>query len=616
MELSLDLETLRTAFASGELTPVALIEQIYARIERGDHPNVWIHLAPKAEVLALAKGLGAFDGKSSPPLWGIPFGVKDNIDVAGMPTTAACPEFAYLPKKSALTVERLLAAGALCLGKTNMDQFATGLVGTRSPYGACRNVFNPSYLAGGSSSGSAVAVAGGHVSFSLGTDTAGSGRVPAALGNIVGVKPTRGSLSTEGVVPACASLDCVSVFALSVADGAALRELMLGNANVPKAARAQLAGLRVAVPDRLEFFGDYGASFRFTSVITALRELGAEIAEIDWSPFEQIGNLLYGGPWVAERTLAVGDFIRMNPDACLPVTREIIMSGERYGGLDVLRAQHQLASLTSQVRRLFDGMDVMLVPTTPTIFTLAEEASDPRGQNDRMGIYTRFANFLGWPALSIPAGFKPDGLPFGVSLLMRAHEDRKLDHVGATLERVLHQATRPSTAAISGMRTRTRATLPSMPAVSVGVSVGAAPSSSPPAQPAALPGYVRLAVVGAHLRGQPLNHELTSARARFVRATRTAPCYRLYALEGTVPPKPGLARVSSGGAAIEIELWDMPVAAFGAFVAKIPPPLGIGTLLCEDGEQVKGFLCETHALEKAQDISAFGGFKAYLAHKS
>lgn len=608
-DLSLDLGTLRSAFASGALTPVELVELVYARIERGDHPNVWIHLAPKADLLARARALGAFDDKSAGPLWGIPFGVKDNIDVAGMPTTAACPEFAYQPKKSALTVERLLAAGGLCIGKTNMDQFATGLVGTRSPYGACRNVFNPSYLAGGSSSGSGVAVAAGHVTFALGTDTAGSGRVPAALGNIVGVKPTRGLLSTEGVVPACASLDCVSVFALSVSDGASLREIMLGTTGVAPAARAQLAGLRVAIPDRLEFFGDYGSSFRFTSVVTMLRELGAEVVEIDWSPFEQIGNLLYGGPWVAERTLAVGDFIKKHPDACMPVTREIIASGERYSALDVFRAEGTLAQLTAQVRRLFDGMDVLLVPTTPTVYTLAEEASDPRGLNDRLGIYTRFANFLGWPALSIPTGFKPDGLPFGVTLLMRAHDDRKLDHVGATLERALHQATRPSTAAISGMRTRTRATLPSMPAVSPSQPPSAA--SLPP-----LPGYVRLAVVGAHLRGMPLNHELTSARARFVRATRTEASYKLYALEGTVPPKPGMARVSSGGSAIEIELWDMPVAAFGAFVSKIPAPLGIGTLRCEDGELVKGFLCETYVLERSQDISQFGGFKAYLAQKS
>jgi allophanate hydrolase len=378
--------------------------------------------------------------------------------------------------------------------------------------------------------------------------------------------------------------------------------------HVPPIARAQLAGLRVAVPDRLEFFGDYGASFRFTNVVNTLRELGAEITEIDWSPFEQLGNLLYGGPWVAERTLAVGEFIRKHPDACLPVTREIIQSGERYSALDVFRAQGTVAQLSTQARRLFDGSEVMLVPTTPTVYTLAEEASDPRGLNDRLGIYTRFANFLGWPALSIPTGFKPDGLPFGVSLLMRAHEDRKLDHIGATLERALHHATRPSTAAISGMRTRTRATLPSMPAV-----VPAATHTGEQAPP--LPGYVRLAVVGAHLRGQPLNHELTSVRARFIRATRTEASYKLYALEGTVPPKPGMARVSTGGSAIEIELWDMPVAAFGAFVSKIPAPLGIGTLRCEDGEHVKGFLCETYALERSQDISQFGGFKAYLAQK-
>lgn len=584
----LDLDSLRAAYAAGALTPEALIEQLYASYEQSsrEHPNAFIHRAPKASVLEQARALGDFD--ASQPLWGVPFAVKDNIDVEGMPTTAACPAFSYMPARSAPVVEKLLAAGALCLGKTNLDQFATGLVGTRSPYGACRNAFNTEYLSGGSSSGSAVAVTVGQVSFALGTDTAGSGRVPAAFGNIVGLKPTRGLLSTVGVVPACASLDCVSVFALRSGDGARVREVMQGTSAIADVCPASLTGTRLGVPDKLEFFGDAGAAEVFASALETLEARGATLAKIDWSPFEQIGNLLYGGPWVAERTLAVGSFIRKQPDDCLAVTRAIISGGERYNAMDVFRAQATLASLIPAARAVLGSVDALLLPTTPTLYTIEQEQSD-HALNDRLGIYTRFANFISAPALAVPAGFTAKGLPFGVTLVMSEGEDRALDALGVAVEGAL------------GFGMGLRKTLPARE--------GSHNTYGP-----ALPGYVRLAVVGAHLRGQPLNRELTSARARFVRETRTDATYRLYVLAGTVPLKPGMQRMASGeGANIAIELWDMPVAAFGAFVAKIPPPLAIGTLRCEDGELIKGFLCETHALQSAEDISHHGGFLAYLA---
>jgi allophanate hydrolase len=589
---SLDLRRLQAHYRSGALTPVQLIEALYARIDHGEHPNVWIHLLPKREALARAEALGPYRAEHSNSLWGIPFAVKDNIDVLGMPTTAACPQFAYAPVRSAQAVEQLLACGAICLGKTNMDQFATGLVGTRSPHGACRNVFNAAYLAGGSSSGSAVAVAGGLVSFALGTDTAGSGRVPAALNNIVGLKPTRGLVSTEGVVPACRSLDCVSVFALCTRDAARVREAMQGQASTrgePFAA-SSLRGLRFGIPHRsqLEFFGDEGASELFASAAAALCELGASLVEFDFTPFARIGDLLYGGPWVAERAVAVGDFIRAQPNAILPLIRDIVLGADRYSAADAFRGQYALEALRPQAQATFDQVDVLLLPTTPTNYRLEDDLRDGRAFNDRLGIYTRFLNLLGNPGLAISAGFKPDGLPFGVTLVMPCGRDRELDALGATLEHKLSV----------GMGKRR-------------TPLFAEPSPTEPAPPA--PGYARLAVVGAHLRGQALNHQLITARARFVQQTRTAPVYRLYALAGTKPLKPGLLRVAADGVHIEIELWDVPIETYGTFVAGVPAPLCIGTLTCEDAERVQGFLCESLAVQDAEDISHFGGFRGYLA---
>ena len=588
-DASLDLTTLHWAYDRGELSPEALIEALYARIADGRDPHVWIHLAPKAQLLAAARALGPRRDPKR-PLWGIPFGVKDNIDVAGMPTTAACPDFTYEPDESAPVVERLLAAGALCLGKTNMDQFATGLVGTRSPYGACSNVFDPKYLSGGSSSGSGVAVAAGHVTFALGTDTAGSGRVPAALNNIVGLKPTRGLLSTDGVVPACRSLDCVSVFALGCGDAAAVRDVMVTE---PKLlARLPPSGpLRIGTPRwaQLQFYGDAEAARGHERVLGELIALGGEQVDVDWTPFAAIGDLLYGGPWLAERVLAVGDFIRGNPDACLPVTRTIIMNGERYTAGDTFSAFYRLDAMRAEVERVWESVDVLVLPTTPTIYTQADDARDPRMYNDRLGTYTRFANFLGYPALAVPGGIKPSGLPFGVSLVMPQGHDRALDSLGQRLEKRL---------AVGAGRARVQLPGPRQPSI-------------PPAETAV--SAIRLAVVGAHLRGLALNHQLIEAGAAFIAATRTAPCYRLYALPDTLPRKPGLQRVASGGSAIEIELWDVPAAAFGSFIAKVGPPLGIGNLECGDGQWVKGFICEGYAFEGAEDITRFGGFRAYLA---
>jgi allophanate hydrolase len=604
---SLDQTTLQRAYDSGVLTPEALCELISARVADSRDPNVWIHLQPKATLLEAARALGTKRDPSK-PLWGIPFGVKDNIDVAGMPTTAACREFAYLPEQSAPVVQRLLAAGALCVGKTNMDQFATGLVGTRSPYGACHNVFDPRYLAGGSSSGSAVAVAGGQVSFALGTDTAGSGRVPAALGNIVGLKPTRGLLSNDGVVPACRSLDCVSVFALGCADAARVREVMATDSDSGTAPalrggaslhaklttpRLPATGLRIGTPrpSQLEFFGDADAQRGHELALSALEALGGKRVEIDWAPFAAIGDLLYGGPWLAERALAVGDFIRAQPDAVLPITAAIIAKGDSYSARDAFAGLYRLDELRAQAERAWEAIDVLVVPTTPTIYTLADDARDPRQYNDRQGIYTRFANFLGYPVLAVPAGFKSNGLPFGVSLVSRNGADRALDALGLRLERRL---------ALGAGRARLPLPASDLP-------------SDPPAGTAGGAVSVRLAVVGAHLRGLALNHQLQDVGATFVTATRTAPSYRLFALPHSQPKKPGLQRIASGGAALEIELWDVPSETFGAFMAKVPAPLGIGNLECEDGQWVKGFICEAYALQGADDITSFGGFRAYLA---
>jgi allophanate hydrolase len=595
MNMLITLNTLRQQYRDGVLTPSALVESVLARIAGADRPEVWIARVPEADLRAAAVKLDALLAEHGAavfeqlPLFGVPFAVKDNIDVAGMPTTAACPAFAYTPNVSATVVDKLLAAGALLVGKTNLDQFATGLVGARSPYGTVRNALHPDYVSGGSSAGSAVAVALGMVSFSLGTDTAGSGRVPAGLNNIVGLKPTRGLLSTKGVLPACRSLDCVSIFAITVEDAWAVTGVAAGyDAAEPYSRQISMLGpkrrsYRIAIPADLEFYGDDAARAAFASSIEQLKTLpGVEIDTVDFKPFHQAALLLYQGPWVAERMAAVGSFFDEQPDAMHPVVAGIIGQARNYNAVDAFNGQYKLAELRRAAEQQLLGFDLMLVPTAPTMPTIAAVEAEPVKRNAELGHYTNFVNFFDMAALAVPAIGRSDGLPFGVTLIGPCGADHRL----AVAAQAFAAAWQP----------------------------GLVPSASIAAQ--ALPfnePTVQLAVVGAHLEGQPLNWQLVERGARKLLSTRTQSCYRLHALAGSVPPKPGLERVASGGAAIEVEVWELPLRTFGAVVAEVPAPLGIGSLELADGRWVKGFVCEAYALATAQDITSHGGWRAFLA---
>lgn len=605
--LSLDFASLGAAYDAG-LHPEAVMAEVYRRIRARGQDHVWIHLVPEAEAAACARQLAARRAAGAKlPLYGLPFAVKDNIDVAGLPTTAACPEFSYVAGHTAHTVQRLLDAGAILVGKANLDQFATGLVGVRSPYGAPSSVFNPAYISGGSSSGSSVAVAAGLVSFSLGTDTAGSGRVPAAFNNLVGWKPTRGLVSTDGVVPACRSLDCISFFTLTCEDSRTLIELVSGYDASDAYSRPRPATLpalptetfRFGVPARhqLEFFGDTVAAEVFAQAVVRLESLGGRAVEIDFTPFRETAELLYAGPWVAERLAAIEPFYNQHPDAVHPVTASIIGGGARYSALDTFRAFYRLEALRQQTREAWTAMDVLLLPTAGTIYTHEQVAREPVQLNTNLGLYTNFVNLLDLCGVAVPAGFRPDGLPFGITLLAPAFTDDAVCAIGARFHRSL-----------GGILGGTTVTLDSIPRVSAPASRSGAASA---------PGPVHLAVVGAHLTGQPLNHQLTTRRATLVKKSRTASGYRLYALRGTVPPKPGLVRSpSDNGGSIELEVWSLDQAAFGSFVAEVPPPLAIGSVELEDGSTVKGFVCEPFALGNAEEITRFGGWRAYLGNLS
>jgi allophanate hydrolase len=532
----------------------------------GDEPRVWISRRSATEVRA-ARSVAAG------PLAGLTVGVKDNIDVAGLATTAACPEYAFTPKASALSVQLLETAGAVVIGKTNMDQFATGLVGTRSPYGALSSIADPRVVSGGSSSGSAVAVASGQCDLALGTDTAGSGRVPAALNGIVGLKPTRGRVSTGGVVPACRTLDCVSVLAPTVRGARLALAAMLDPTDARSAVDpglARLAAPRIGVPmgDQLEFYGDGESPELFRAAIERLRLLGAAIVEVDFAPFAAAGGLLYGGPWVAERYAAVGQFLRSHRDATLdPVVREIILAASDLSAVDTFRGMYELADLVEQARPTWSRIDVMALPTVVLAPTHEAVADDPHGVDAQLGRYTRFVNLMDLCAISIPAGAWSGGVPFGLQLVAPAMEDAFLCDLAERFEMSAQSEWR-----------------------------------------------VKLAVVGAHLQGQPLNHQLTGRHARLVASTRTAREYRLFRLPGGGSPKPGLVHApgAPGVAAIEVEVWELGAAAFGSFVADVRPPLAIGTVRLSDGEEVKGFVCEPRALSNAHEITTTGGWRAYL----
>ena len=594
---SFDLESLRRALADGRLAPGAVVEDVLARIAAAGDDAVWISRVPADALEARAAELERA-GPDGLALWGVPFAVKDNFDVAGLTTTAACPDFAYEADETAPAVQRLLDAGAILVGKTNMDQFATGLVGVRTPYGAPKNPFDARYVPGGSSAGSAVAVARGLVAFALGTDTAGSGRVPAAFNNIVGLKPTRGLLSTRGVVPACRSLDCVSIFALTAADADDVLAVVRGfdaadpysrTGAAAKAVPAAPGRLRFAVPraDQLEFFGNDDACGLFDAAAERLETLGATRCEIDFAPFLETARLLYEGPWVAERYLAARELIETRPMALHPVTRQIIGAVAGASATDAFAAQYRLQTLKRRAEAVWDDVDVLLTPTAPTVYTLAEVESEPLRRNADLGYYTNFMNLLDLCGIAVPAGFQSGGLPFGVTIAAPAFHDEALLGLGEAL----HHAS-PTTMGATG------APVP--------------PPRLADADADADPGCVLLAVCGAHMTGLPLNHQLAALGARLVRACRTAPEYHLFALDRLAPPRPGLVRAEPGSA-IEVELWSVPEARLGAFVHGLPAPLAIGTVKLEDGRLVKGFLCEAHATEGARDISHLGGWRAYLA---
>jgi allophanate hydrolase len=590
----LDLASLSAAYDSGALQPAQLFDALFARIAQIGERPVWISLVPRAQIDArLAEVARRKTAGETLPLFAIPFAVKDNIDVIGMPTTAACPEFAYVPARSATVVEKLEAAGAIVVGKTNLDQFATGLVGTRSPYGIPSSVFNSAYISGGSSSGSAVAVAAGLASFALGTDTAGSGRVPAAFNNIVGLKPTKGLLSMRGVVPACRTLDCVSVFAGTVDDALTVLAVAEGfdpedgySRGAPSNTAGSLpAAFRFGVPaEGLEFFGDTEAAALYEQAMVNLEALGGTAIRIDFRPFQDAARLLYEGPWLAERLAALRSYNFERPDAVHPVVWDIISKAGGTTAVDAFRAFYRLAELTRAAEAEWHKMDVLLLPTAGTIYRIDEVLADPVRLNSNLGRYTNFVNLMDLSAIAVPAGFRADGLPFGVTLMGRAFEDEKIAGLADRLHRTLTGPT------VGG----TGLPLP------------------PPSPPLAQSTAISIAVVGAHLTGQPLNWQLVDRNARLVRTVRTAAGYSFYALAGTKPAKPGLVFDGVGQGQIEVEIWEMDAAAFGSFVAEIPPPLGIGTIRLEDGGAVKGFLCEAHAVENAQDITVFGGWRKWL----
>lgn len=596
---SFDLSRLRRGYLAGQITPSKVVEAVLERMAQRGDDKVWIDRIPRAQLLARAAELETHN-PADLPLYGVPFAIKDNIDVAGRPTTAACAEYAYTPQSNAAVVQRLLDAGAIAIGKTNLDQFATGLVGVRSPYGAPSSVFDARYISGGSSSGSAVSVAAGLVSFALGTDTAGSGRVPAAFNNIVGLKPTKGLLSTRGVVPACRSLDCVSVFALNVEDAARVLAIAQGFDAADPFSRAE-AGASSAMPDRftfavprasdLEFFGDSESQKLFEQTVSCLRSLGGTQVDIDYGPFLETARLLYEGPWVAERYLVVRELLAKNPDALLPVTRKVIETGAKPLAADAFAAHYRLQALKRETESLWEKVDVLITPTAATIYTHHALEAEPILLNSRLGHYTNYVNLLDLCALAVPAGFRPDGLPFGITLVAPAFHDRALCGLG---NRVQHATALP----MGG----TGVKLPEM-------------GESPTASAVAGEAYVRVAVCGAHMSGLPLNRELTERGGRLLRSTRTASRYRLYALEAFTPPRPGMLR-ADGGAAIDLEVWELPASAFGGFVDGIPSPLGIGTVELQDGECVRGFLCEHYATASAREITSLGSWRAYLKQRS
>jgi allophanate hydrolase len=591
-------ETVAAILAShraGHLSPAQTVARSFQRIRDRNDPAIFISLRDEKDAVAEAEALATKDAAQL-PLYGIPVAVKDNIDVAGLPTTAACPAYAYTPTLDATSVARLRAAGAIVIGKTNLDQFATGLVGVRSPYGIPNNPMRADLIPGGSSSGSAVAVSTGIVPLALGTDTAGSGRVPAMLNNIVGLKPSLGLVSTAGVVPACRTLDCVSVFSLTVDDAITALRVMAGPDGAdPFSRNREMAGVsafpanvRLGVPrdGQLIFFGDKAQEAAYAAALKRWTTLGATLVGFDLEPFYETARLLYEGPWVAERYLVIRNLLASSPESIHPVTREIAAGGARLTAADTFAALYRLQALRRIAERSLANIDALVLPTAPTVYSTAQVLANPIELNSRLGTYTNFVNLLDLCGLAVPASIRPDDIPFGITLLAPAGQDARLASIGRVF-----QADTKLTLGARGV--------PQPPLTDLTTSLSG--------------DEIAIAVVGAHLSGMVLNGELKTLGGRLLEATATAPDYKLYALD-TVPPKPGMLRVEAGtGASIALEIWALSAASFGKFVAAVPPPLSIGTVRLTDGRGVKGFIVEAADINGAREISAFGGWRAFVA---
>jgi allophanate hydrolase len=597
---NMGISALQSAYAEGALTPSELMANIRQRASDYETHNIWIHLLSEQEQASYLAALEHKDPEDC-PLWGIPFAIKDNIDLAGIPTTAACEAFAYTPERSASVVQCLLDAGAIPVGKTNLDQFATGLNGTRSPWGACKNAFNPEHISGGSSSGSAVSVALGLASFSLGTDTAGSGRVPACFNNLIGLKPSRGLLSASGMVPACRSLDCMTVFAYGTDDANAILAVAEGydsedaySRHNPYQNQSRQYGLRsgplkvgVIPQAQLNFFGDQAYEIAYQQTLERLSKEGVEFVEIDYSPFEEAAKLLYEGPWVAERYIATQPLIDENPEAIFPVVRDIIAPGGLPKATELFAAEYRLNALKQVCNQILAQFDCLLTPTAGKCFTIAEMLEEPILRNSQLGYYTNFMNLLDMASIAVPTQIAGNGLPFGITLVGPAFSDRAL----LSIANRIHAGT-GLTAGASGFDIASSAT----------VAV-------------ANTDHIDVLVCGAHLKGLPLNWQLQERGARFKSKTQTAPVYRMYALSGGPPFRPGLILDEVNGAAIDVEIWSVPADQFGSFVNGIPSPLGIGKVRVADGSTVSGFICEPFGLDGAEDITHLGAWRAYMKQK-
>jgi len=571
--VSLDIASLGKLYASGASSPRQLVEALLQRAETINNPKIWIYRLSAEELEPYLQRLEAADPESL-PLYGIPFAIKDNIDLAGVPTTAACPAYAYTPEHSAPVVAQLIEAGAIPIGKTNLDQFATGLVGVRSPYGAPRNPLAPDRVPGGSSSGSAVALSEGLASFSLGTDTAGSGRVPAMFNKLWGVKPSKGRLSTGGVVPACRTLDCVSIFALNGEDAQSVLKAAEGYDaadaySQPTRDVPLPASKKIGIPklEQLMFFGDAGYQSTWLESLEGLKAKGWELVEIDFEPFLSAARLLYEGPWVSERTTALKEFLESNPDDFFPATRTIVGGGVDNTACEAFAATYKLAELKRKSEAAWAGIAAIVTPTAGGFPTLADMEADPIGPNSQLGYYTNFMNLLDLCALATPAGETEAGLPFGITWI--APRDRDL----GLLDIAMHG-------------------------------------------PTAVESEERISILlfGAHMSGLPLNSQVLGLGGELLGEVQTAANYKMIYLPEPAPHRPGIIRVDAGGVSIAAEEWSFPKAALGDFLATIQQPLGLGQIELADGRKVHGFLCEAAAAEAAEDISSSGGWRGFLSH--